>query len=140
MRGARFLKSWSRTQQCVTLSSAEAELVAMTKLIAEMIGVRQLSFEWGKRVRGRVYADSTAALAISKRKGSGKLRHINVGLLWIQEKKAQDVIDYGKVEGKRNPADMMTKYVGPSTLLDLCDLISTEWVAGRASASLEVKS
>ena len=29
MRGTHFLKAWSCTQQCVTLSSAEAELVAM---------------------------------------------------------------------------------------------------------------
>ena len=88
MKSAHFIISWSRTQQCVTLSSAEAELVAMTKLIAEMIGLRQLSFEWRHPVCGGVYADSTAALAIAKRKGCGKLRHINVGLLWVQEKKA----------------------------------------------------
>lgn len=68
MRGAHFIKSWPRTQQCVTLSSAEVELVAMTKLIAEMVGLRQLSFEWGQPVLGRVYADSTASLAIAKRK------------------------------------------------------------------------
>ena len=140
MRGQHFIKSWSRTQQCVTLSSAEAELVAMTKLIAEMIGLRQMSFEWRQPVIGRVYADSTAALAIAKRKGCGKLRHINVGLLWVQEKKAQDVIDFNKVEGKINPADVMTKYVGPATLLDLCDLIGTTWIEGRARTSLAVKS
>ena len=61
MRGSYFIKSWSRTQQCVTLSSAEVELVAMAKLIAEMIGLRQLSDEWGQPVIGRVFADSTAA-------------------------------------------------------------------------------
>ena len=140
MKGAHFIKSWSRTQQCVTLSSAEAELVAMTKLIAELIGLRQMSCEWGRPVRGRVYADSTAALAIAKRKGCGKLRHINVGLLWVQEKKAQDVVDYKKVEGKSNPADIMTKYVGPATLQDLCGLLGAVWLEGRAKSSLEVKS
>ena len=139
MRGDHFIKSWSRTQQCVTLSSAEAELVAMTKLIAEMIGLRQLSFEWGQPVRGRVYADSTAALAIAKRKGCGKLRHINVGLLWVQEKKAQDVVEFRKVGGKVNPADMMTKYVGPGTVVELCGIIGASWEAGRAESSLEVK-
>ena len=140
MRGGHFIKSWSRAQQCVTLSSAEAELVAMTKLMAEIIGLRQLSFEWGCPVRGRVYADSTAALAIAKRKGCGKLRHINVELLWAQEKKAQDVVDFRKVEGKINPADMMTKYIGPATLITLCDIIETEWRTGRAETSLELKN
>ena len=105
-----------------------------------MIGLRQLSFEWGQPACGRVYADSTAALAIAKRKGCGKLRHINVGLLWVQEKKARDVIDFREVEGKINPADMMTKHVGPATLSDLCDLIGTAWTIGRTKTSLEVKS
>ena len=130
MRGMRFIKSWSRTQQCGTLSSAEAELVAMTKLIADMIGLRlrQLSHEWGQPVIGRVYADSIAAHAIAKRKGYGQLRHISVGLRWVQEKKAQDVIDFHKAEGKVNPADMMTTYVDPAAVADLCDLIGTSWI------------
>ena len=140
MKGSHFIKSWSRTLQCVTLSSAEAELVAMTKLIAELIGLRQLSHEWGHPMMGRVFADSTAALAIAKRKGCGKLRHINVGLLWVQEKKAQDVLDFMKVEGKQNPADMMTKHIGPATLDELSQLIGYTWPDGRARSSLAVKS
>ena len=68
-----------------------------------MIGLRQLSHEWGQPVIGRVYADSTAALAIAKRKGCGKLRHINIGELWIQEKVQQnelsDAIREAKVRG-----------------------------------------
>ena len=39
MIGEHFLKSWSRTQSSVTMSSAEAELVAMVKVTAELIGV-----------------------------------------------------------------------------------------------------
>ena len=110
----------------------------MTKLMAEIIGLRQLSFEWGRPVRGRIYADSTAALAIAKRKDCGKLRHINVGLLWVQEKKAQDVVELKKVEGKINPADMMTKYVGPGTLVELCSIIGTSWKSGRVDTSLKL--
>ena len=36
--GEHLIKAWSRTQQCVTMSSAEAELVAMVKASAEAIG------------------------------------------------------------------------------------------------------
>lgn len=138
-RGGQYIKSWSRTQQCVTLSSAGAELVAMTKLIAGMIGLRQLSHEWGQAVVGRVYADSTAVLAIAKRKGCRKLRHINVGLLWVQEENAQGIIEFKKVEGKVNPADLMTKHVRPATLSDLCRILNTAWELGRAKTSLTVK-
>ena len=111
----------------------------MTKLIAGMIELRRLSHEWGQAVVGRVYADGTSALAMAKRKGCGKLRHINVGLLWVQEKKAQDIIEFKKVEGKVNPADLMTKHVGPATLSDLCRILNTPWERGRAKTSLKVK-
>ena len=37
--GEHFIKAWSKTHATVTLSSAEAELVAMCKLAAEMIGL-----------------------------------------------------------------------------------------------------
>ena len=46
--------------------------------------------DFGRELRGIVLADSTAALAIADRKGSGKLRHIKKGLLWIQETKAKE--------------------------------------------------
>ena len=84
--GEHIIKAWSKTQASVTLSSAEAELVAMCKLAAEMIGVGSLARDLGQDMKITVYADSSAAIAIAKRRGSGKLRHINIGLLWIQDK------------------------------------------------------
>ena len=46
MVGRRLIKSWSRTQDSVTLSSAEAELVALGKLAAEVLGMRSMMMEW----------------------------------------------------------------------------------------------
>ena len=54
--------------------------------------------------------------------------------MWVQEKKAHDVIDFNKVEGKANPVDMMTKYVGPCPFADVSDLVGTSWIQGRAKA------
>ena len=45
MIGARLDKSWGKTQDEVTLSSAEAELVALGKLAMEMLGVRSMAQE-----------------------------------------------------------------------------------------------
>ena len=109
MVGSHFIKGWSRTQNSVTLSSAEAELVAVCKASAEMMGVMAMMKEWGSRYRGSVYADSSAALGITKRKGSGKLRHINIGLLWVQEKRESGELEFNKVKGEKNPADLLTK-------------------------------
>ena len=42
MRGTHYLKSWSSTQKNVTLSSAEAELLAAVKASGEALGMLQL--------------------------------------------------------------------------------------------------
>ena len=80
-----FLKGWARTQNHVTMSSAEAELIALVKCTAELLGRRSMMKDWGRDSCGVVYADSSATLAVANRKGSGKLQHINVSSLWIQE-------------------------------------------------------
>eukprot|EP00974_Lingulodinium_polyedra_P114725 11109279-Lingulodinium_polyedra.AAC.1 len=76
MRGYHYIKSWSSTQRNITLSSGEAELVAAVKASTELIGVMQLSEEWGLKMSGSVHVDSSAALGVVKRRGNGKLRHI----------------------------------------------------------------
>ena len=53
---------------------------------------------------------SSAALAIANRKGAGKLRHIHVSSLWVQEKQDHE-LEFRKVLGTDNPADLMTKYL-----------------------------
>ena len=81
MVGGHLIKSWSRTQDSVTLSSAEAELVAVSKLAMEMLGVRSMASEWhmmDERVAIQLFVDASAALSIAKRHGAVKMRHINV--------------------------------------------------------------
>ena len=140
MIGDHFIKAWSRTQNNVTLSSAEAELVAMCKLSAEMLGLLSLARDLGREMRGVVYADSSAALAITQRRGSGKLRHINVGLLWVQEKEENKELEYIKVPGTRNPADLMTKHVPAVKIEQYTKHLAQEWKTGRAGEGLRVQS
>ena len=93
------------------MSSAEAKLVAMCKLSAELIGLLSMLKDLGETRTGTVFADSTAALAIADRKGSGKLRHINISLLSIQENKRKAELNFEIVLGTENPSDMMTKHL-----------------------------
>ena len=89
MVGSHLIKSWSRTQDSVTLSSAEAELVALSKLAMEMLGVRSMASEWRMMdgcAASKLFVDASAALSIAKRHGAGKMGHINVKTLWLQEK------------------------------------------------------
>ena len=114
MLGRHLIKTWSRTQDSVTLSSAEAELVALGKLAMETLGVRSMAAEWqmaDDTAASVLWADASAALSIAKRQGAGKMRHINVKTLWLQEKAIQEVLSYSKIKGQDNPADGLTKHV-----------------------------
>ena len=59
----------------------------------------------------QLYALASAALGTAKRQGTGKMRHINVRTLWLQEKAVQKVLEYQKFRGEDNPADGLTKHV-----------------------------
>ena len=137
--GEHLIKAWSKTQASITLSSAEAELVAMCKLAAEMIGLGSLAADLGHDLKVTMYADASAAIAIAKRRGSGKLRHINIGLLWIQEKIESEEISVKKVKGVSNPADMMTKGVNREKLEKYMVMVQQRDMEGRAKEGLQVK-
>ena len=93
------------------MSSAEAELIALVKCTAESMGIRAMMRDWGREMCGLLFADSSAALAIAKRKGAGNLRHIHVSALWIQDVQDREGTVFTKILGTENPADLMTKYL-----------------------------
>ena len=111
----------------------------MCKLAAEMIGMGSLAADLGQDMKITMYADSAAAIAIAKRRGAGKLRHINIGLLWIQEKTEAEEVVIKKVKGISNPADMMTKAVNTEELDKYMAMTKQKVVQGRAKEALQVK-
>ena len=63
MIGGHFPKGCSRTPNHVTLSSAVAELIALVKCSAELLGVRSAMSDFGVERNGVVYADSFAIVS-----------------------------------------------------------------------------
>jgi len=138
-RGQHCLKFWSKTQQTVAMSSGEAELMAMVKGCCEGIGAQAFLHDAGlPRGQLEVHADASAALGIAHREGIGRIRHLDVAMLWIQQKQWKKRITVNKVNGKDNPADMFTKNVPR----ELCDKFLTELGferrIGRAAASAQL--
>ena len=74
-----------------------------------MLGIKSMMADWGRTITGKLYADSTAALGIAKRERAGKLRHISINTLWVQEVQDREGVTYQKVLGTENPADLTTK-------------------------------
>ena len=138
MIGTHTIKTWSSTQKSITLSSGEAELVAAVKTSTELIGLQQMAKEWDIELGGEVLVDSSAALGATKRKGNGKLRHVRVGLLWIQQQAEEGSIQYEKVLGTQNPADLMTKHLAKTTSVFLQEKLGLEHKEGRSRVSLTV--
>ena len=140
MRGNHCLRSWSTTQKMVALSSGEAELMALVKAVSEAIGLQQLAGSWAMQCEIGVFVDSSAALAVVSRKGNGKLRHVRIGHLWVQELLDSEEVFFRKVRGDLNPADLMTKHLPAGRAGPLFASLAQGYRQGHAKARLALKS
>ena len=108
MHGAHYVKHWSKAQQSISLSSAEAELYALVKASTESIGVQGIAGDLGSKLQIQVMTDASAAKAICLRKGSGRLKHIQVQNLWIQQAVRDSLLRVRKISRNINLADVLT--------------------------------
>jgi hypothetical protein len=111
--GAHVIKTWSTTQATIATSSGEAELHAMYDGAARGLGLKTVLEEMNVRPElalCRVCTDSSAAKAFVSTRGLGRMRHVEVKLLWLQEMVQKGRIRVGKVHGATNVADVLTKY------------------------------
>ena len=75
------------------------------------LGFSAILKELGNDVKIRLKTDASAAIGIASRHGLGKVRHIEVTQLWLQQKVQDKHILLSKVDGKKNIADALTKYL-----------------------------
>ena len=54
----------------------------------------------------QVWTDSSTAKAVTGRRGLGKLRHVELKWLWVQDAVKEGRIRMGKVNGEENVAEM----------------------------------
>ena len=83
----------------------------------------------------RAHADSAAAIGACRRSGIGRVRHVVMGQLWVQEGLRRGDFRLFKVRGESNPADALTK-LSPRSELDKNLAAVAMWrAAGRAVAA-----
>jgi len=111
--GTHLIKSWSTNQAVIALSSGESEYYALVKAGSQSLGVKALAIDMGiEFVRPiELNSDASAAIGIGNRIGSGKVRHIEVTQLWLQDKVSQKIFVLNKVGTDDNLADALTKGV-----------------------------
>jgi hypothetical protein len=134
--GSQLMKSWSSTQPVITLSSGEAELYGVVRAAANGLGYLSLLADFGVRIPLRVWTDSTASVGICSRQGLGKVRHLAVQELWVQQRiRNQDFALY-KVAGEDNPADLFTKAgLSQERIRSLLTALGCEFRGGRAASA-----
>ena len=103
------IKSWSKTMATISLSTGEAELGATVKGAAEAEGVRSILRDYGLDASIGLESDASAAVGITGRLGLGRVRHLAVSDLWIQQKVRNQELSIAKIAGAHNPADLLTK-------------------------------
>ena len=72
-------------------------------------------------------ADSSAAKSIASRTGLGKLRHLEIKCLWLQEAVRRKKIVLSKVRGDINPADVPTTPKSLDDMRQLLELSCIDW-------------
>ena len=126
MHGTHLIKSWATTQTVTALSSGEAEYYGVVKAACEAVGIVSLLQDLtGRRSNVGVSADS------SMRRGVGKIRHLEVRTLWLQDQVDRGLIEVAKIAGQTNPADVCTKYLEGRKLQEMLSLLPLCCTGGR---------
>jgi hypothetical protein len=130
MVGKHVLRTWSSTQGTVATSSGEAELIAMFEGATRGCGLQAILSEMGlcpKLAVLRICTDSSVAKSFVATRGVGKMRHLEVKLLWLQEQVRRQRLRVGKVKGTANVADALTKYHSAAKLCELAAPYGVRW-------------
>ena len=135
MHGKHCIKQWATTQSTLSLSSGESELHGIAKGIQHALGFNSMATDISFAKPLHVHSDATAAIGIARRRGLGKLRHLDVEDLWVQEQVRNKKVHLHKVLGTENPADIFTKYVDHPILTKALKFMSLAQESGRADSA-----
>ena len=107
--GNHMIRTWSKEQSTIATSSAEAELYAANYGGQQALGLQSIAKDFNMDASIDLEMDASAAIGILERRGLGKMRHLDVAELWLQEQVRRKRIRLVKIPGLHNAADLGTK-------------------------------
>ena len=110
--GAHLLLFASRLQKTVAHSSGEAELNAQVMGMSEGPGVSGVCEERCLGVELACFCDSSAARGTASRAGVGRMKHLGVRQLWVQEKVREGRATVSWLSRCQNSPDALTHPCG----------------------------
>ena len=114
--GLHLLDTSCARQTVIALSFGEAEYYALTRGASAGLLVKGVYGEIGKRLL-MICLTSSAAKGIASRKGVGKVKHLSLKELWVQDAIEQKRFKVQKVGTDSNWADLGTKVLDCSRIL-----------------------
>lgn len=119
--------SWSSSkQQCVALSSTEAEYIALGRGVAEVCWIKNLLQELGIECQQvPVFVDNQSAIQIAKNPEHHKrLKHIDIKYHFVRDKVCLNIVMLFYVPTNEQVADMCTKGLNGVLIKTFCEKLN----------------
>ena len=126
----------SRGQGVRSQSSTEAEIYGAVMGVMEACHLQQLLAWMGEPLRLRLSLDSSAARSAVLRRGVGRIRHLEVKVLWIQDLTNAGRLVVDKIKGTENVADIGTKPLPGPTFVKLRAMLGLMMLPGIEGAAV----
>ena len=114
------LNAYTRKQNVIAKSSAEAELCAAALGASEAKGVQSMMCDLVFAVKPVLSIDAKAIEHIIHSQGIGKLKHIDVAYLWVQDEVRSQRLRVRRVRSEENVADLGTKPLSKTVISKHC--------------------
>ena len=109
----------SKGKKSVSLSSTEAEYVAVSEVFKEIIFLRQILYLLGIKVEYpiQIHVDNVGEIFIFKNNGGKRTRHIDIRYHYVREYEEEGIVKVLFVKSKDNVEDIFTKNTDDDTHL-----------------------
>ena len=106
--GKHVTRTWSSTQPTVVTSRGEAELIAMYYGATRRLGLQTVKAEMGsspqvKKIRISMHSSVAKTFVVAR--AVGKMRHLEVKFLWLQE-----TLQVGKMRVEKGRSDRVPRH------------------------------
>ena len=81
---------------------------AALKMCCEILGISEFCSDFCCNMKTMIDGDSSAVRGILARRGCGKVKHLDVKELWLQEQVRSGEVEFQKNPQKNNPSDALT--------------------------------
>ena len=121
--GPYLISDLVKGQSVVATSSGEAELYAAVSVMKDMILIKRALSFIGMSAKMEIRLDSSAARAMLERQGAGRVRHVEVAVLWAQQWVKDRCVAVRAEPTRTNCADLGTKVHSVARFRELFDMI-----------------